>query len=98
MKCVNYLDPGKGPCFPLNMGGEAEYLLLETNSDGNVPDIPICTGHLQRLMVSVMRGQCENAGVEPLIDEKGIAYIDPQVSLAWEAERLAWEAQQRDSG
>lgn len=98
MKCGNYSNPAQGPCFPPNMGGDAEYLLLDLNSDGSVPDIPICTGHLQRLMVGVMRGQCENAGVELLFDEQGFAYIDPQVSQAWEAESLAWEAQQENSG
>ena len=98
MKCINYLNPEKGPCFPPNMGGDAEYLLKDTNSDGDMPEIPICTGHLQRLMVGVMRGQCDNAGIELLIDEEGMAYIDPQVSQDWEAESLAWEAQQRDSG
>ena len=98
MKCVHHNSLEKGPCFPPNMGGDAEYILVAADLDSHVPDIPICTGHLQRLMVNVMRGQCENAGVELLIDEKGIAHIDPQVSLAWEAESLAWEAQQRDSG
>ena len=98
MKCVNYLNPAQGPCFPPNLGGEAEYMLQDLNSEGRVPDIHICTGHLQRLMVGVMRGQCDDARVELLIDEQGMAYIDPQVSQDWEAESLAWEAQQRNSG
>lgn len=98
MKCVHYLNPDLGPCFPPNMGGDAEYLLQDRSSEGRVPDIPICTGHLQRLMVSVMRGHCESAKVELLFDEQGIASIDPEVSQAWEAESLAWEAQQRNSG
>ena len=98
MKWINYMNPDQGPCFPPNMGGDAEYLFQDLNSDGRVPEIPICTGHLQRLMVSVMRGQCEKAGVELLIDEEGIASIDQEVNQAWEAESLAWEAQQRDSG
>ena len=98
MKCIFHDTPEKGPCFPPNLGGEAEYLLLDQNSDGRMPDIPICTGHLQRLMVSVMRGQCESAEVELLIDEDGMASIEPEVNHAWEAESLAWEAQQRDSG
>ena len=98
MKCINYLNPDQGPCFPPNLDGKAEYLLLDTNADGRVPDIPICTGHLQRLMVGVMRGQCLSAGIELLIDEQGFACIDPEIREAWEAESLAWEAQQRDSG
>lgn len=98
MKCIHHYSPEKGPCFPPNMGGDAEYLLLDTSSEGRIPEIPICTGHLHRLMVAVMRGQCENAGVELLIDEEGFASIDPQISQEWEAESLAWEAQQGNTG
>ena len=95
MKCVNYLNTEKGPCFPPNLAGDAEYLLLDQYSDGRMPDIPICSGHLQRLMVTVMRGHCESADIELLIDEEGFAGIDQEVSQAWEAESLDWEAQQR---
>ena len=91
MQCVHYKSPeARGPCFPPNQRGNAAYLLMDVDDDGKMPTVPICLGHLQRLTSVRMVGICFKVGIELLVDENGIAYIDPAISAEWEAE---WEAE-----
>ena len=95
IQCIHYQhQEAKGRCFPPNQGGGAQHLLLDAD-DGSLPPsgVPFCTGHLQRLMAYIMRGMCDDAGIELLVDGDGVAYIDPAISAEWEAESEAWEAQ-----
>ena len=69
MMCVQHQSPGKGPCFPPCILGEPDHLLLSLEPYSQRPVIPICVGHLQRLMTTIIRGLCDNADVELLFDE-----------------------------
>ena len=90
MKCAHYqYQEEKGLCFPPNQAGGAQHLLLDPDFGGPFPIVPFCTGHLQRLMVTIMRGVCEDADIELLVDENGVAHIAPEISAEWEAQSEA---------
>ena len=99
IQCIHYQNQEKGRCFPPNQRGAAGHLLLDVDDDGPLPPsgVPFCTGHLQRLMSFIMKGVCDDAGIEFLVDDAGVAYIDPEISAEWEAESDAWEAQKAQS-
>ena len=40
-------------------------------------------------MVTIMQGVCDDADMELLVDEIGVAYIDPEISREWEAQSEA---------
>ena len=88
MKCIHYQhQEEKGPCFPPNQDGGAQHRLLDVDDSGTLPPsgVPFCTGHLQRLMVTIMQSVCDDADMELLVDEIGVAYIDRSISREWEA-------------
>ena len=91
MKCRDHNNPEQGPCFPPNMLGDAEYILVDADPESPVPNVPICTGHLQRLMTIIMHRMCQQADIELLFDDHGLAFIDPEVSQAWEKESREYE-------
>ena len=87
MQCVHYKSPeAHGPCFPPNRRGNAEYLLMDVEDDAKLPTVPICLGHLQRMTTLRMLGICFKAGVDLLVTEAGISYIDADINAQWEAE------------
>ena len=89
MKCVHYRNPDKGPCFPPHQGGDAQHLLVDPELEGKFPVASFCTGHLQRLKSFIMKGVCNDAGIGMLVDDDGMAHIDPERSREWEAESEA---------
>ena len=69
--------------------GDAQHLLVDPELEGKFPVAPFCTGHLQRLMSFIVKGVCDDAGIEILVDDDGIAHIDLERSREWEAESEA---------
>ena len=64
-------------------------MLLDADLGRKYPLVPMCTGHLQRLMATIMRGVCDDAGIELLVDDAGVAYLDPEISREWETQSEA---------